>query len=174
MNYWYVARANEIFIDTDNFARSMQHTKMRLQGAIECGKLDVAYIMQRPSKSNGKKGKGHVHTIITLRQEMDAVQRAVWALILHSDIYRAACTIMRCCHAVVAPDVLISPFSYFSENNNDFVAGVRRIYDDRCDCDMKHNAYGMAQCPAAQRLRGEKRLLTFFGKPSRNKCEIWP
>lgn len=170
MNYWYVARDNEIFIDTDNFARSMQHTKMRLQGAIECGKLDVAYIMQRPSKSDGEKGKGHVHTIITLKSEMDAVQRATWALVLHSDIYRAACTIMRSCHGVVAPDVLISPYASFYLTDRK----PERMYDDLCHCTVKHNAAGMENCLAAIRLRGKKRLLTFFGKPSGNKCEVWP
>jgi len=165
MNYWYVARANEIFIDTDNFARSMRHTKMRLQGAIECRKLDVAYVMQRPSRSTN-----HVHTIITLKNDLPAIQRAVWALVLHSDIYRAACTVMRACENVVAPDVLISPYAQFLHGNKPVIV---RGYDDFCDCDNKHNAAGMEQCPAAHRLRGDKRTLTFFGKPSRNKCEVW-
>src|SRR5712672_2899638 len=162
MNYWYVARSNEIFIDTDNFARSMQHTKMRLQGAIECKKLDVAYVMQRPSRSTN-----HVHTIITLKNDLPAIQRAVWALVLHSDIYRAACTVMRACEGVVAPDVLISPWECFERKDIKDEDGLwpLRMRDDRCDCDMKHNAYGMAQCPAAHRLRGDRRTLTFFGKP---------
>src|SRR5208282_2447269 len=83
MNYWYVARPNELFIDTDKMSRSLAHTKARLQGAIECGKLDVAYVMQRPSTR-----PDHCHTIIVLNKYVDMIERAIWEIILHGDLYR--------------------------------------------------------------------------------------
>lgn len=167
MNYWYVARANELFIDTDNVSRSIKHTKARLQGAIECGKLDIAYVMTRTSKS-----KNHIHTIITLNRSICYVERYAWEIILHGDIYRSACNLMRSLNNVSAPDVLISPFANFIIL--DPVREIIRMSDDKCDCDMKHDAWGMMQCPAAHRLRGKNRTIGFFGKPSKNPCTIWP
>src|SRR5271154_4124951 len=109
MNYWYVARPNELFIDTDKMSRSLAHTKARLQGAIECGKLYVAYVMQRPSTR-----PDHCHTIITLKNSnLTSPERFAWEIILHGDIYRAACNIMRYENGVGFPDVLISPHDSF-------------------------------------------------------------
>jgi hypothetical protein len=148
MNYWYSSRPNEIFIDTDNFHRSIKHTCARLLGAIECGKLKVQNIEFHQSQS-----KDHVHTIITLQNRMPAMERYIWAMVLHSDIYRTAATIMRCMHGVSNADVLISPEKF------------KREPDDFCECATKHNAQTMIVCPAAIRLRGEDRIKGFFGKP---------
>ena len=164
MNYWYVARPNELFIDTDKMSRSLAHTKARLQGAIECGKLDVAYVMQRPSTR-----PDHCHTIITLKHEMYWLDRYVWEMMLHGDIYRGFCNIMRSHSNILNADILISPHgSFYAKNGN------TRIYDDSCDCKTKHNSATMQTCPAAIRLRGDKRNMGFFGKPSKNPCKVWP
>lgn len=173
MNYWYVARANELFIDTDNASRSIKHSRARLQGAIECGKLDVAYVMSRPSKS-----KDHIHTIITLRESMNPILRSVWEIILHGDIYRGCCGIMRVsCGSFLERnncDILISPFELFECQPKYFSGDWKRYHDDFCECSTKHNAETMKTCPAAIRLRGENRTRGFFGKPSKNPCTIWP
>src|SRR6266436_1718367 len=114
MNYWYCARPNELFIDCDNASRSMKHARARLQGAIECGKLNVAYVMQRPSRS-----KDHVHTIITLTTPQHDAMKFVWEIILHGDIYRGCCNLMRSFTGVPAPDILISPFDHFGNTDYD-------------------------------------------------------
>ena len=171
MNYWYVAKPNELFLDIDNVSKSIRHARARLQGAIECGKLDVAYVMQRPSKS-----KNHLHVIITLNEPYCLpVASAVWEIILHSDIYRGCCNVIREYANVPAPRILISPFDNFETTirhyPNEF---IDRSYDDQCDCPGKHTAAVMLACPAARRLRGEMRAIGFFGKPSKNPCTIWP
>jgi hypothetical protein len=171
MNYWYVARPNELFLDIDNVSRSIKHARARLQGAIECGRLDVQFIMQRPSKS-----KNHLHVIITLNEPyVLPVARAVWEIILHGDIYRGCCNVIREYANVPAPDILISPFDHFG--NTDYSETIKpqiRMSDDKCDCEGKHKASVMETCPAAKRLRGEFRNVGFFGKPSKNPCTIWP
>lgn len=176
MNYWYVARPNELFLDIDNASRSLKHAKARLQGAIECGKLDVAYVMQRPSKS-----QDHIHAIVTLNEMDDKIlglpEQFVWEIILHGDLYRGCCTLMRYMNNIPAQSILISPFAYFSNDEPyPFAAGTwnKRHANDSCSCNSKHNAATMQNCPAAIRLRGEFRNAGFFGKPSKNPCTIWP
>lgn len=183
MNYWYCARPNELFLDIDNAARSLKHAKARLQGAIECGKLDVAYIMQRPSH-----GKDHIHVIVTLREIKDEClpyakyrqstygpMKFIWELMLHGDIYRACANMARWHYGILAPDILISPFpSFLSGPPGKYKYEHRREADDKCICESKHNAATMQNCPAAIRLRGEFRNAGFFGKPSKNPCTIWP
>jgi hypothetical protein len=177
MNYWYVARPNELFLDIDNVSKSIKHARSRLQGAIECGKLDVVYVMQRPSKS-----KDHIHVIITIKGDSsqdsefytNETTRRVWEIILHGDIYRGCCSIMRSEIGVPAPSVLISPCEVFTVATNKSGEFYFRDHDDSCECDRKHNSSTMQTCPAAKRLRGEFRAVGFFGKPSKNPCTIWP
>jgi hypothetical protein len=167
MNYWYVARPNELFLDIDNVSRSIKHARSRLQGAIECKTLAVEYVMVRTSKSTN-----HIHAIITLSEPMPGIQRAIWAIILHSDIYRGCVTVMRNCSRISSPDILISPHPFFRIG---FDASKNHRYcDDHCECVGKHSATTMRDCPAAKRLRGEFRNVGFFGKPSKNECKIWP
>lgn len=167
MNYWYVARPNELFLDIDNVSRSIKHAKSRLQGAIECGKLDVAYVVQRPSKS-----KNHIHVIITLNKMMDDIESAVWEVILHSDIYRGCCNVMRGILRSKSPRILISPHGDFGWNQGEYFAD--RFPQGSCKCTGKHSAKVMNTCPMAIHLRGEFRNVGFFGKPSKNPCTIWP
>jgi hypothetical protein len=170
LNYWYVARANELFLDIDNVSRSIKHAKSRLQGAIECGKLDVAYVMSRPSKT-----KNHVHTIVTLKDDMMPIEKSIWEIILHGDIYRGCCGAMRAIYFHTSPDVLISPGSFFETAwENPELPVVFRRSDDGCNCPTKHNRATMETCPAAKRLRGINRAVGFFGKPSKNPCTVWP
>lgn len=156
MKYWYVARENEIFIDMDNFTRSINHARLRLLGAVECNKLSVLRVESHESSPN------KIHSIVTLGETMSGIERATWAIILHSDLYRAASTIMRCFNNSPAPDVLITPKKFL------------RPPDDFCDCESKHKAEVMAKCPAAKRLRGEQRLAAYFGKPVKESDWIWP
>lgn len=146
--FWYVARPNEIFIDTDHVSRSIKHTCKRLLGAIKCARLNVVKI-----ESHNSTSEDHVHMIISLGERMGQVERAVWALVLHSDIYRAACTIMRSLDGVPAPDILITPHRF------------DRAPDDVCNCVWKHDAVTMQKCPAAIKLRGDDRVKGFFGLP---------
>lgn len=151
INFWYVSTEYEILIDTDNAHRSFKHFDMRLQGAIESEKLAV-YSIETHSSTR----PNHLHTLITLKKPMDAIERQVWAIILHSDIYRGCCNIMRAIKNVPSPDLLITPLQFM------------RKFDAVCFCETKHNAETMFHCPVALELRGEERTLGFFGKPKKN------
>ena len=149
-NYWYSSRANEIFIDTDNFHRSIAHTCSRLMGAIKCGRLRVKEIEYHKSRS-----ENHIHTLITLKEEMDDISRYVWAIILHSDLYRGCSTIMRSRSGISNPDIFITPKRF------------QRVEDDYCDCEQKHSAEVLLTCPAAIRMRGNDRVKGMFGLPEK-------
>jgi hypothetical protein len=172
MNYWYVARPNELFLDIDNVSKYINHARSRLQGAIECKKLDVAYIMQRSSRNSQ-----HMHVIISLNSLMDDIEASIWEVMLHGDIYRGCCSVMRGIRRVKSPRVLISPYNHFGTIDyppDGSVEAIVRMRDDLCDCKSKHDMKTMESCPAAKRLRGEFRAVGFFGKPSKNPCTIWP
>ena len=158
MWHWYVSRPNEIFIDADHWDRCKDHVRARLQGAIECGKLDVKNVHLFPSNTSG-----HMHMIIELNDDIDGIESAIWAVLFHSDIYRAYATIMRYMyHPFIAPDILISP--------KELHRGANAI----CYCKEKHSYHVMEKCEAAKMLRGKFRTLGFFGKPSKNPCKFLP
>lgn len=149
-NLWYVATVYEILIDTDNANRSFKHFAARLHGAMDCNKLDVRTVESHPSSR-----VNHMHTLITLHSPMNEIERAVWAIILHSDIYRGCANIMRSLYGVKCPDLLITPIPF------------SRLPDGVCNCEGKHNAETMFLCPAAISFRGEDRIKGFFGKPAK-------
>lgn len=154
-NFWYASRSDEIFIDTDNFHRSVKHTCSRLMGAIKCGRLKVSKMEFHPSRS-----ENHIHTLITLSEPMENLKRYVWAIILHSDLYRGCITIMRELHSVSSPDILITPTRF------------EREADAVCECEQKHSAEVMQNCPAAIQLRGENRARGFFGLPEKEEWTL--
>lgn len=121
-------------------------------GAIKSEKLSVKEIEFHQSRS-----ENHIHTLITLSESMENLQRYVWGIILHSDLYRGCITIMRELHGVSSPDILITPSPF------------KREPDAECECEQKHTAEVMQICPAAIRLRGEGRTKSFFGLPEREQ-----
>lgn len=150
-NYWYVAKSNELLIDMDKPDRSSPHFMERLAGAVESEKFKVKTFEFHHSRS-----ATHLHFLITLENHfLCEIERVVWEIILHSDIYKGCATLMRLVHNVDAPDLLITPFRF------------NREPDDICDCEDKHSAAVMKECPAAIRLRGDDRIRGFFGKPSK-------
>lgn len=154
-NYWYVARSNEFLIDMDRPEKSTEHFLRRLAGAVEYEKFKVQYFEMHHSRSGS-----HLHFLITLENHfLCEIERVVWTVVLHSDIYRACSTLMRLVHGVDAPDLLITPQKF------------RREPDDTCECNGKHDAETMKICPAAIRLRGDDRARGFFGVPSKKNFD---
>ena len=148
--YWYVARDNELFIDLDRYKESINHIRRRLQGAIEYGALNVENVHLFLSLRHN-----HRHLVVILKKPLQNRYEAfAWEMLLHSDIYRTAANIMRYSRNVPSSDILISRKL------------LHRQSDDTCKCEAKHNRAAMETCAAAIALRGEKRNLTFFGKPS--------
>lgn len=155
-NFWYVSRENEIFLDIDNTHKILRHSSSRLLGAIECHRLATSDIEYHQSRS-----ENHLHVIITLAYDLPAIERAIWALVLRSDIYRAASTMMRIARNIPAADVLITPMQF------------KRPANELCDCTTKHNAETMETCPAAIELRGDNRVTGFFGIPSKQEISFY-
>jgi hypothetical protein len=150
-NFWYVAGFNEILIDIDRPHLSSAHTESRLLGAIECGKLPVDRIEIHASYS-----EKHLHCLVTLTEPVGSIERAVWSVMFHSDIYRGCATIMRNIYGIRSPDLLITPIQFLREP------------DCRCKCIGKHDAKTMNECGAAITLRGDDRCRGFFGLPSKS------
>lgn len=154
--FWYSSKSDEIFLDIDSFEKCRSHIERRLNGAIEYARLDVRRIIEFPSVT-----PGHRHWIIQLNSGMRARERAIWAIILHSDIYRGCSTLMRIENDVQNPDILISPYQ----------SQIRRP-DAFCECESKHTMKVMQTCPAAFQMRKENRAQGFFGKPSDNEADV--
>jgi hypothetical protein len=151
---WYSARDNELFIDMDRYKESINHVCRRLQGAMETGALEVENTFFTASSTFN-----HMHLIIILKKPLrNRYEAYAWEMILHGDIYRAASNILRESRGVPNPDILISKIN------------LHRLPDAECNCISKHKRSTMLECDAAKLLRGEKRLTTFFGKPSENRC----
>lgn len=153
-NLWYVAQDNEILVDMDKPTTSLPHVEMRLRGALASQHIDVKRVELHRSFS-----ESHVHMLITLEHFLDANERAIWALMFHSDIYRACNTLMRLSNCVTAADLLITPLAFIRPPN--YV----------CVCDGKHTGPVMESCPAAIALRGNDRTRSFFGRPIRVEPE---
>lgn len=154
--YWYVSGPNEIFIDCDRYEQSVKHIRRRLQGAQDSGILKIHRLENLESAR-----KGHRHIIITVEQPLSPLEKAAWQILFHSDIYRTACNLMRWQRKMFAADILITRQRFY-------LAPFRMV----CYCSKKHSAKMMEKCPAAIYLRGEERMLSFFGKPSDNPCNF--
>lgn len=157
--FWYVAKDDELFVDIDRYKESIQHIRRRLQGAIEHEKLDVDYVHLTKSLT-----KNHAHMVVVLNELLPPTQKFAWEMLLHGDIYRAACNIMRDSFCIKSPDILITKEL------------LHRKPDAECNCTQKHTRSIMGKCEAAIFLRGsvENATAGFFGKPSNNPCKILP
>jgi hypothetical protein len=151
MNYWYVSQAAEILIDMDKPGSSLPHSESRLRGAISGGLLSVKQVEVHRSFT-----AEHLHLMVTLDHGLSPLERAVWALLMHSDIYRACNTLMRVEYDVKCPDLLITPVPF------------ERKQDAVCFCVDKHDGKTMQECPAATVLREDERTRSFFGRPDYN------
>jgi hypothetical protein len=116
--------------------------------------LDIEAVYHFPSGT-----QGHAHLIIVLRHEMDALERALWALWMGSDRVRGIYVIQRLHLMVDAADVfsthMLFPF---------------RPPDDRCECPEKHKDKRITDnCPAMKRLMLEHRSADYFPRNTDRK-----
>jgi hypothetical protein len=147
-NYWYVARTNEILLDIDRPNSALKHSEERLRGAMSSRQLHINRIEYHASLN-----ANHLHGLITLDQDLHPIERSVWGIVFHGDIYRGCNNIMRALYEVPSPDLLITPIRF------------EREPDRICNCTCKHTAPVMDACEAADALRGVDRIRSFFGKP---------
>jgi len=150
---WYVSKPNEIFIDIDS-KRSMTRAFGVLRRAMAQRRLLVDSIWLYPSQS-----ENHAHLIVCLREGMDPLERALWALWMGSDRIRGIYVIQRLRHMVIAADVF-STRSLFEF----------RSPDDTCSCPGKHKDKKITdKCPAMQRLMMDQRSADYFPRNTDRK-----
>lgn len=163
---WYVSNSNEIFIDLDSshaMKRAFQVLRRTMQryrdhppncGPCARGGLNVDSIWLYPSSR-----PGHAHLIVCLKSDMDALQRAMWALWMGSDRIRGIYIVERLRHMVIAADVF-STRSLFEF----------RPPDDTCNCATKHKDKRVTdRCPAMQRLMMDQRSAEYFPRNTDRK-----
>ncbi len=159
---WYVSRPNEIFVDLDSRRATTRAFSVLRRGMVSKGwkagteacstgkaapRLNVDSIWLYPSEK-----AAHAHLIVCLKSDMDALQRALWALWMGSDRIRGVYVIERLRHMVIAADVF-STRSLFEF----------RVPDDICFCQDKHKKKSITDhCPAMERLLMDQRSADYF------------
>lgn len=156
MNLWYVGRNTEILVDMDKPGTSIPHANRRIAGAIENHKLDVYKVEVHESFT-----PSHIHALITLNRPLSDIERIIWGIIFHSDIYRGMASLMRVINYAPSADLLVTP------------RGFIRLPDYMCDCPSKHTEEIMNACPVAKIARGEWRTKTFFSFPENTTKKIF-
>jgi hypothetical protein len=161
---WYVEHGNEIMLDLDHskgaVPRRVGMFRYRLRAALRANKIAVRDVWFYPSLQ-----VKHYHVVIRLESPMPQLARAVWALRLGSDVYRACATMMRIQHGIGAASLLISDRAF-----PDFY----RAPDHVCTCEAKHSPEIMAACPVEFTLRGPFAAADFFSQPSGKEVKGLP
>ena len=155
--YWYIARYDEILIDLDcrdhNGLGRVEMFRRRLKALIIRNRFDrytIESVWLYPSMN-----QAGYHAVIHLGAPLSAMERAILALRLGSDIHRGLCTLQRIIERHGAPDLLIASHKW---------PGFYREPDQRCDCEEKHTATVMAKCPVALAIRPSFASFDFFGQ----------
>jgi hypothetical protein len=151
---WYVSNDDEIFIDLDS-KHAMLRAFQVLRRAMQRGSLDIDSIWLYPSQ----RGFPHAHLIVCLKQDMEALQRAMWALWMGSDRIRGIYIVERLRHMVIAADVFSTRTLF------EF-----RPPDDTCTCPTKHKDKKVTdKCPAMKRLMMDQRSAEYFPRNTDRK-----
>lgn len=162
---WYVSRPNEIFVDLDSkrsIARAFSVLRRGMASRLHGGSIAVAFgpYLDVDSIWFYPSGRvGHAHLIVCLKEQMDPLQRALWALWMGSDRIRGVYVIERLRNMVIAADV------FSTRGLFEF-----RYPDDRCTCPEKHKAKAITdKCPAMQRLMMDQRSADYFPRNTDRK-----
>ena len=146
MNYWYQARANEIFLDLDS-RRSLNRAINVLRCAVvkPDDRLPVRNIYLYPSGTSG-----HAHVIIELASSL-IVSKHAWSAWLGNDRLRLAYVLARSDIFGGGGDLLVSRQQYY------------RAADAVCSCKGKHKDSKVTDvCPAMQKLLRNHRSADYF------------
>src|SRR5262245_12393959 len=106
MNYWYVARADEIFLDLDN-PRAISRAFNVLSRAVQQRDLRVKSLWIFESAT-----PKHVHVVIVLHEPMPVFIRLAWSLWMANDRLRVAFVMHRLHDDIFNADLLVSKQRY--------------------------------------------------------------
>lgn len=145
--HWYIARANEVFIDADSTSRLFYAMR---QVQLNWDRLNGREVFIYPSGT-----AKHYHLILQMHDGMDAWQRAVWELHCGSDRLRTEYIFERIRRGRAAgADFLLTSHPY------DF-----RKSDRACGCEAKHKDKSVTDaCPVMQSLLGEEASAEYFAR----------
>lgn len=162
MNYWYVARWNEMFLDLDS-RRALRRAVSVLLVAIKTDKLPVAGVFLYRTKQ-----RGHYHMVVTLRCKAPVwTLKMAWLLWMGNDRLRMAYILARWNDARVPVmvdrdrgDLLVSSKPYF------------RPPDAKCGCKEKHKDDSVTnKCPAMRKLLGRARAADYFARTGERRLK---
>lgn len=167
MSFWYIARANELLLDLDDYMRPTRtgepwgeiFFRKRLRAAIEFHKLDVSHVYLARSNS-----EHHFHAIVRLSGDMQPFQRMVWQLQLGSDLYRCRADMMRLVRGFIGCSLLIREVEF---------TGLYRSADVVCKCTTKHVTSENPDCDVWRRYRGCTPW-ELFGESSKDRERFVP
>jgi hypothetical protein len=153
VSYWYIAHADELLIDLDNYMRPTrsgcpwgeEFFRRRIRAAILDDKLQVREVWLVRSAS-----EKHYQAIVRLNQSLDVIVRLTWQLHLGSDLYRGRADLMRAALKYPAPSLLIMPNK---------IDNFYRPPDYKCHCTEKHDTakqheLGSRACHIWRKVRG--------------------
>lgn len=142
--HFYISRPNELFIDADSPSR-LFFSMRRLER--NRARLSITDVFVYPSGT-----ANHYHLFATLDNDLEPIERAVWAQHCGSDRARAEYILMRINRGLRFGDFLITPHPY------DF-----RKPDRACACADKHKDRSITDaCPVMQNLLGAERSAEYF------------
>lgn len=145
-NFWYSARANEIFLDLDSYV-ALRRAMTVLSVAIRGKKLKVKTVWLFESSPS------HYHVIVELSEGLTMLSRLAWSLWMGNDRLRVAYVIERFAAALEHTDLLVSSKPY------------HRPADASCTCKKKHKPKNVTdRCPAMARLLGNARSADYFAR----------
>jgi hypothetical protein len=158
-NYWYAARANEIFLDLDS-NRAIARALSVLRLAVIQKRLPVRQVWLYSTLTTH-----HAHMIIVLRGNMSHESRLAWSLWLGNDRLRTAYVLYRLRLGVPGADLLVSRMRYF------------RMQDALCLCTDKHKEPSVTdKCPAMEMFLCGYRSADFFARvghpPPKRKIRV--
>jgi len=161
MAAWYFdSQPDELLLDFDEFDKPTRRGggpwceeffRLRLQAAMEAGKLDVRDVWIVASATSR-----HKHVIVRLSTPMFQFERLTWQIHLGSDLYRARADYMRAGRGIIPASLLIEKTPIV-----DPVTGEPfwRRPDAECSCVEKHVTedqfkLGDKACPVWRKYRG--------------------
>jgi len=160
-NYWYSARADEIFLDLDsNRAISRALSVLRVAIRETRDRLGIRAVWLYSTST-----PHHAHMIIRLCGPMSWADKLAWSLWLGNDRLRVAYILQRWDRGLQHGDLLISKYPYY------------RKHDALCLCTEKHKKPEITEaCAAMAALLGDERSADYFARtgkaPSKRRIRV--
>lgn len=162
MNYWYLARRNEMFLDLDS-RRALRRAITVLLVGLKTKRLPAGDVFLYKTKQ-----PGHYHMIIRLKCSHPVwTLKMAWLLWMGNDRLRMAYVLARFLDERV-------PFT-FGADRGDLLVATKPYYrkaDAVCRCKLKHKEDAVtSKCPAMRKLLGDARCADYFARTGERRVK---